>query len=100
MKEYCQAIIEQFDDNDICKKCNRPYGEHYGLECPKEGTVIIKRDLIKEALSANNEKWEEKIKVIHSNIQKRLENGGSPIVVLATVKADIDSLLSQMKEGK
>jgi hypothetical protein len=55
---------------------------------------------VDEALSANNEKWEEKIKVIHSNIQKRLENGGSPIVVLATVKADIDSLLSQMKEGK
>lgn len=55
---------------------------------------------VAEALSARDKEWEEKIKVIHSNIQKRLENGGSPIVVLATVKADIDSLLSQMKEGK
>jgi hypothetical protein len=90
MKEYCQAIIEQFDDNDICKKCNRPYGEHYGLECPKEGTVIIKRDLIKEALSARDKEWEEKI--------ESFWNGNYGYYVIPVREWEL--LKSQMKEGK
>lgn len=72
------------------------------LECANISNIWIAEDKIKEAISANNEKWIEKI--------ERIINGADILMNCAVnnqeaeaykiTKESLELLLSQMKEGE